>query len=504
MEHYKIEPNASSILGSLRSIGYNMKTALADIVDNCIAAHATEVEIINNSVDTNDSRLEWVAIIDNGKGMTIDGIKDAFTLGGGGIEVNRSEDDLGRFGLGLKTASFSQCKKLTVLSKTKGIPTIESLVFDLDHVVDHGWEVYSLENNDNIIRQITSKIENKNLLDEDSWTIVLWENLDRVHFIGRDKFHKEVLKIREHLELIYHKFENKLNIRLNGTSIKYWNPFETSNSNEEKEFLFNKENDKYKIRGHVLKHSSEFKNKNEYERQFLVGTSNQNQGFFIYRNNRLIFRGSWLGLYNKEHHYILARVEINLPNSFESDQAWNVNVSKSSVTIPKYAVSDIENECNAIRSEANNVFRFHGGIKKNRIRNNRTSKEIKPIWDFKSKGNKDGVKNYYNVNESHPLMQNFKETISDNIIAKSQFKEIISYIENYLPIDSIFARKANDEISLSETDDSEVYETFKEVFNKYINIMNAEMAFNTLINTEPFNKISFDEYMLDELGIKNI
>jgi hypothetical protein len=174
--------------------------------------------------------------------------------------------------------------------------------------------------------------------------------------------------------------------------VNYWDPYTTAISSQKKLVKYNAGDDTYSLRGHVLKHSSEFQNKSEYNNQSKIGTFNQNQGFFVYRNKRLIYHGSWLGLFNKEHHYILGRVEINLSNLLKSDLAWGVNISKSSVSIPRFAESDIRAECNKIRNEANNTFRYHGGVKEHKIRNKHTETEIQPIWNFESKGTKYGEK----------------------------------------------------------------------------------------------------------------
>ena len=502
MSKFKVEPKPGSILGSLRSIGYNLKTALSDIVDNSIAAKAKKIEIINNDLNDNADRLEWMAILDDGIGMTNDEMLKALTLGGEGIEQERNDQDLGRFGLGLKTASFSQCRKLTLISKkrNKGIHT---LVFDLDYIIKNGWEVYSLDNYDLLIDKIKKRVENKEIFDNDSWTVVYWENIDKIQIASVHSFYAELSKVRNHFELIYHKFKDKVEIRLNGTVVNYWDPYATAISSQEKHYKYSADDDTYSIRGHVLKHSSEFQNIGDYENQSTVGTFNQNQGFFVYRNKRLIYRGSWLGLFNKEHHYILARVEINLTNKLESDLAWGVNISKSSVSIPRFAESDIRAECNRIRSEANNTFRFHGGVKKHKIRNKNIETEIQPIWNFDSKGTKNGEKNQYKINIKHPLFDNFLKRLSTDEIVKKEFQQILKYLENYLPIDNIFARRANNEVEQPLEDDYEIYEKFKGIMEIYKISMNVNTAFNTLINIEPFNSLSFDKERLIELGVDN-
>jgi hypothetical protein len=500
MEKFNVKPQPGSILGSLRSIGYNLKTALSDIIDNSIAAEAKKIEIINNDLEKTNGKLDWLTIIDDGFGMSKDDMLKALTLGGDGIEYERSPEDLGRFGLGLKTASLSQCRRLILISKNQD-NLINSLIFDLDHIATNGWEVYTLDDNSDILKKITQRTEDKSIFENDSWTAVHWEKLDKIKISSISNFYSELTKVRNHFELIYHKFKGKVNIRLNGTLVDYWNPYQTAISSQEKHFKYNNSDDTYSVKGHVLKHSSEFKNTQEYENQSLIGTFNQNQGFFVYRNNRLIYRGSWLGLFNKEHHYILARIEINLNNKLESDLAWGVNISKSSVSIPKYAEADIRSECNRVRSEANNTFRFHGGVRKHIIRTKNKETEIQPIWSFESKGTKNGEKNQYKINTKHPLFENFQKKIERNSDAKRDFKEILKYIENYLPIDNIFARKASNEVEQSSIEEDDVFESFKELLNDYSVKMDINKAFTKLIRIEPYNSLSFDQAKMETLGV---
>ncbi|MEI7474809.1 MAG: ATP-binding protein [bacterium] len=499
--NYKIEPKASSILGSLRSIGYDLKTALADIIDNSISAGAKKIEIVNNDISGLNPKLEWLAIVDDGEGMTLPKMVEAFILGGDGIESLREDSDLGRFGLGLKTASFSQCRKLTVISKTKKTK-IKSLVFDLNFIISNKnkWEAYTLNDPDLALVKIKSRLFNQGIFEQDSWTLVLWENIDKKIIQGNKIFYEELEKVREHISLIFHKYEKGLEIRLNNTKIIFWDPYATAISSAKKNYRFNSEGESFHLKTHLLKHNSEFNNQNEYNDQSRIGSFNKNQGFFIYRKNRLIYHGGWLGLYPNEHNYILARVEINLSNSFTSDSEWNVNISKSLIDIPSFALNDIIQECDGVRSSANDVFRFHGGIKKNVIRTKKKVNEINSIWNFESKGDKDGLKDYYEINKEHPIIKSFSNGLSNKEV-KKQFNQLLKYIENYLPIDNIFVRKANQNIVQPRQENSIIYEKFKSIFNIMKEETGLENAFQTLINVEPFNRITFDKKMLDDLGI---
>ena len=496
----EINPSPSSILGSLRSIGYDLKTALADIVDNSISADATDIEIVNNDLKSGASKLEWIAIVDDGFGMTREEIGEAFTLGGKGIESVRLESDLGRFGLGLKTASFSQCKRLTVISKTKS-SEFSSLVFDIDLIDKHGWKVFDRKDSGSCLEKIKSRLKNTSFFEAESWTVVLWENLDKVEVNNYQTYYRQLEQVMEHFSLVFHKFEKSLSIAINNTEVEFWNPFEGATSTEEKEISFDSKGNKFKLIGHVLRHKSEFENESEYRQQSKVGTFFQNQGMFIYRKRRLIYRGGWLGMFNREHHYILGRVEINLSNSFASDTTWDVNISKSSVRIPKFAEASLRPECSSILSTANNTFRFHGGIKKHKIRTKTTEKNIEPIWNFGSKGNKTGVKDFYSINKKHALYVEHLNSLS--IGQKEEFKNLIRFIESYLPVDNIFARKSAEEVEQPSPEDDELRDKFEELFQKFVqdSKIDKKIAFESLIYIEPFNKLSFSEKELKNLNI---
>jgi len=496
-----IDPSPSSMLGSLRSIGYNLKTALADVLDNSIAAGASHIEIVNNDLKSGANELEWIAIVDNGIGMTRDGIAAAFTLGGKGINAFRHETDLGRFGLGLKTASFSQCKRLTVISKTN-TSEVSSLVFDIDYIGDNGWKVFDSGNQESLLNKVKSRLKNTNFFEKEAWTLVLWENLDKIEVNNFQSFYRQIEKVIEHFSLVFHKFENEINISVNNTDIDFWNPYNGATSTEEKEIPFDSKGHKFLFIGHVLRHKSEYKNETEYNNQSRIGTFFHNQGVFVYRNKRLIYRGGWLGLYNREQHYILGRAEINLPNSYESDIAWDVNISKSSVRVPKFAESDIRPEFNAIRSEANNTFRFHGGIKKHKIRKSVTEKSIEPVWRYGSLGNKTGVKDFYTINKEHVLYKDVLDSLNDS--QKVKLNQLIKYVESYLPVDNIFARKSAEEVEQLEHEDEELRYKFEELFQKFVreSKFDERQAFDALIHIEPFNKLSFDKKQLSNLNIE--
>ena len=145
MKYQSNPPSAASLLSSLRDIGYNIETAIEDLIDNSITAESTLIKI---RMIWNEGQ-PWVAILDNGKGMSSSELIQAMKLGSMSPLEERDKDDLGRFGLGLKTASFSQCKQLTVVTFNKG--QISSAEMDLDEIIknnDKGFRVGILDRKD--------------------------------------------------------------------------------------------------------------------------------------------------------------------------------------------------------------------------------------------------------------------------------------------------------------------------------------------------------------------
>ena len=127
MEQFTLDPEPSILIESLRDIGYSFNSALADIIDNSITAEATDISVL--AIPDDDFRI---AVIDNGVGLSRDNLKRAMRLGSSDPRKERAQNDLGRFGLGLKTASFSQCRRLTVVSRNEG--KTSAFTWDLDLV----------------------------------------------------------------------------------------------------------------------------------------------------------------------------------------------------------------------------------------------------------------------------------------------------------------------------------------------------------------------------------
>lgn len=161
------EPRASALIESLRAFGYTLPAAVADLVDNSISARAHTVSITAHWAGPDS----WIAVVDDGQGMTEAELIEAMRAGSQSPREARRRDDLGRFGLGLKTASFSQARELTV--RTRRDNATAERRWDLDVVAESGeWR---------LLREIDE--QSRRLLPVDAMemgTGVLWRRMDRV------------------------------------------------------------------------------------------------------------------------------------------------------------------------------------------------------------------------------------------------------------------------------------------------------------------------------------
>ncbi len=304
------------MLESLRAFGYTIQTAIADLIDNSISAETKNVWL---QFDWDGSE-SCISIRDDGKGMTEEELVNAMRLGSRDPLQQRDAKDLGRFGLGLKTASFSQCRRLTV--RTKAVAQNSAIRrWDLDYVGQTGeWR---------LLRSGASGSEKRltALEQMESGTVVLWESIDRV--VGGTKtddskdhsrFLEMIEDVEKHLAMVFHRFlerKNKLQIWINQRLIEPWNPFLTNEKATQwlpEENLYFQE-DRVVVQPYVLPHHSKVDSQT-YEKATGPNGWNAQQGFYIYRNERMLVTGDWLGLgLQRDEHCKLARIQVDLPNS---------------------------------------------------------------------------------------------------------------------------------------------------------------------------------------------
>jgi anti-sigma regulatory factor (Ser/Thr protein kinase) len=468
-------PEASSMIETFRAIGYNIETAVADIVDNSISANAKNIWI---NFEWKGAET-WLSIKDDGTGMNNEELIQAMRPGSKNPLEDRSNKDLGRFGLGLKTASFSQSRKLTVISKKKEYSTI-FWTWDLDYVRHTGnWHLIDL---------MPSGFSTKVLDDLPSGTLVIWNEIDRLvkHLkqddsIDLDKFQIIMEQVKKHLAMVFHRFidSKKIRIFFQDSEIKSWNPFFLIDVEATKPFPEEPlQNGKVILKGYVLPHKSKI---SEAEYKEAEGTKgwNEHQGFYIYRNERLLLAGDWLGMFRKEEHYKLARIRIDLPNSVDAD--WQIDIKKSVARPPIMFRDKIRNYALKVRGQAVEVYR-HKGITVQRT----PGQQFVPLWLDHKRANKW----YYKINRDHPLLGKIK--IQSKSEPEEAIEMLLRFIEETIPTRSIFIKESEEPESQGKpfdgNDQNVIKSTMQVMFDNLIKSGKKPNEAKIIIsNIEPFN-----------------
>lgn len=339
LEPHILIPSARRLVTSLRDMGYDFAQAVADVVDNSIEAKASLIAI-DLEFDGDDS---WVRIADNGRGMTREQLREALRYG---AEREYDAQALGKFGLGLKTASMSQCQRLTVASRwNRERADIGAYAWDLDHISKtNRWEIIPLER-----KELRYSVSGP-LIDHPG-TVVFWERLDRIlgykHPYGEAARRRMLQMCREletHLAMVFHRFLNgdapgrKVTITVNGNKLAPWDPFcrEERATKVLEETRIEVEHEgtlgEVTFRGFVLPNQADFSTPEAFRAASGPNNWNQQQGFYIYRANRMIQSGGWSNLRAPDEHTKLARIAVDFSPAL--DEAFKINVAKMRVQLP--------------------------------------------------------------------------------------------------------------------------------------------------------------------------
>ena len=414
-EHIPSIPEARLLLASLRSVGYTEETAIADIIDNCISAHANHIDIL---FDWNSKRI---LIVDDGSGMVAEDLIENMRIGSSDPDQERSSDDLGRFGMGMKTAAFSLGKMLTVVSKTNGI--VCNAVWDLDQVPQIGW---------NLIIRDPSEIEGYAAMLGDQGTVVAIEHLDRLidqndESKAKSKFYAIAAKVEKHLALTFHRFieEDSLMLRLNGNPIIAWNPFVLSNSATQElsdETIWSDDGkSEVTIQPYVLPHKTKFESDDAYQAAGGYKGWNYHQGVYVYQNRRLIICGTWFGYIKKEPAYNLARIKVDISSS--SDEDWKIDIKKSAASLPGYVRETMERAIDICTETSARVYNSRGTYSKS----NAGSPNLNYVWEQRKKNGR----YTFHINRKHSLLQEIKKQLDEQ--GTAALSAYLALVENLAP-----------------------------------------------------------------------
>ncbi len=339
MAGIEVIPSAKRLIKSLRDMGYDFAQAVADVVDNSIEAGASLVAI-DIEFDGDDS---WVRVADNGRGMKPDEVREAMRFG---AERDYDVDDLGKFGLGLKTASMSQCQCLSVASRwNPERADITAYAWDMEHIDrTNKWEILPLERNGlaPAIRQP---------LRDNTGTVVLWQKLDRLlgykHPYGeaaRKRLSQMCRDVELHLGMVFHRFltgevkHKRFKLLLNGNEIRAWDPFCRGEPKARAlqtvtlPIVHENISGEVLIEPFVLPHQEDFSSPDAFRLASGPANWNQQQGFYIYRAGRMIQSGGWSNLRAPDEHTKLARIGVCFSPAL--DEAFKINVAKMRVQMP--------------------------------------------------------------------------------------------------------------------------------------------------------------------------
>lgn len=420
-----LPPSAACLSSSLRDLGYSLETAIADLIDNSISAAASEIQIFCD-VSRGSSVL---AIVDNGAGMTELEVIAAMRHGSTDPRKRRGPKDLGRFGLGLKTASFSQCRRLTVVSAADG-----------KHAGAE-WDLAQVEQEDDWLITILDpgEIEAQPLFDMlgGSGTLVIWRDLDRLFEDEtgqkRDEIVNEKLAIVErHLSLVFHRFlsaevpgyKKKLAISINGHPVAPFDPFCRKNDATQRlpEEIVWVDDVAVTMQPYVLPHYSRL-SAPEYDDYQDRSDFISNQGAYVYRNGRLMAWGDWFRLVPKGEATKLARVQIDFPNSL--DEAWTIDIKKSRAR-PPYAVRERLRQIIAKITERS--------VSVHRGRGQRLFQESHaPLWERYA--SHDGIR--FAINGQHPLIASLNSKLSPEDMGLLRL--LLDSIQSALPVEMIYS-----------------------------------------------------------------
>lgn len=452
-----VRPEPESFLQSARAFGYSVETAIADLIDNSITAKASEIKITYGI----DRYSSFVRVEDNGKGMNEKELLNAMKIGSFNPLHARHENDLGRFGLGLKTASFSQCRRLTVKTRNKsGKEFIRC--WDLDFVADK---------KDWVLLRDCADTKSENIVSEFSvdgaGTIILWEKLDRLVESGelksdKEHFYRKFDNVKKHLGITFHRFIEayEVSISVNTEEVEAFNPFNVSvdvPSTELQEEQLSIRNQQIKIQPFVLPHESKLSLDERKELQIIKGWT-EHQGIYLYRNRRLIADGTWLDLnFRKKESQRLCRICIDIPNTLDTE--WQIDVKKASAKIPDVIRKRIKSICFSSIEKAIKIYTTRGAY----IRRKGQKKEIVYLWLAKQKH---GIKTYH-INEKHPLFELIAEFLSDE---SDVFTDYMKLVSEAIPV-NLIANDFSDPETIIETPLQNKTSALEKIFESALTVL---------------------------------
>lgn len=425
----KQPPSAACLSASMRDLGYSLETAVADLIDNSISAGASSIDIL---VMSND-QTPLVAILDNGQGMSEAELLRAMRHGALNPRQPRTSLDLGRFGLGLKTASFSQCRLLTVATRKGG--RLCGAEWNLD-IIDQrdDWILTVLDEEDIPKLPFVERLGREG-------TIVIWRELDRLLEGGvgaraDEIVNEKIEQLTHHLALVFHRFLSgevkgfrRISMSINGQPVTPFDPFCRTNPATQvlPEETVRIGNARVRMQPYVLPHHSRL-SASEYDYYKDRSDFLSNQGVYVYRNGRLMAWGGWFRLVPRGEATKLARVQVDFPNSL--DEAWTIDIKKSRAHPPPAVRDRLRQVIDRIVTRSVDVHRKRG--------TKRFSEVQAPFWERYS--GHAGIR--YAINAEHPLIESLRKHLPTEDVGT--LGVLMDSIAAALPVETIYSDYSTD------------------------------------------------------------
>jgi len=482
-------PRAPALIESLRGVGYTTEAAIADLVDNSISASSTTVWVNFHW----DGARSVITLLDDGTGLTDEELFAAMQLGSRDPRSERTPADLGRFGLGMKTASFSQSRMLTVMTKQEGHTA--AFRWDLDYVADVAKDWKILCGPARGSEHLAAALEQV-----PHGTLVVWEKLDRL--VGstatndrraHDAFLGVIERVAFHLSMVFHRFLDgnapPLRILVNGVDeanrLRPWDPFMSGHpaTIRRPASHFGAGETFAEIQAFVLPHRDKLSDK-----EFELAAGNDgwtaHQGFYVYRNRRMLVPGSWLGLasggrtWTQDEIYKLARIRLDISNA--SDFAWDIDIKKSRARPPEALKSRLRAVAIDARETARSIFAHRG-----RFGNQQADTNLRNVWVTRRSG--ESIK--YLVDREHPVTARALEFSGDG---RTAVEQMLRLLEETVPVQRIWLDMTSDaqEVASGPTASKQEMEAVISGLWGYLRNtvgLDREQARLRLLSTEPFN-----------------
>lgn len=463
-------PFAPSLIESMRSLGYSFESAIADIVDNSISANANKIDI-----KVSLGNKPYVIIFDNGCGMNKNELEEAMRYGSKNPLEKREATDLGRFGLGLKSASLSQCRRLVVVSKKDG--QLSCYSWDLDYIIEYGsWSMigYTYEE-----LMMFPEIEMFN--EVKSGTYVLLEQFDRIEESTND-LHKtltnKIDSMINHLALVFHRFlERKVEITVNNKNINGRDPFLSNHKGTQikRSQNVNINGVNIVVKPYILPHLNKLTLK-DIEKVGSKESLRNEQGFYIYRNERLIIWGTWFRLERKDELSKLARVMVDIPSDL--DYMWNIDIKKSSANLPDIIKKSLYNCVIESVGGSEAVHTYRGRKTK--------STDINHIWERIEV--RDNCYEY-RINRDIPQLKILEASL--NLKQLKYLNEMITQLEERFPITNLYVDVAKGKVVEQSVEDDERIEELYAQLKEQVEYakesgMDYKVIAKAFISTEPY------------------